>query len=263
MRDEEEQAPFSIGSAVRFAHNGRTVHGHLLQRQGRCRFAKVVDAEERTWRVPEAMLEASGRAPRTTMVTRHDEARAAWRVGDEVTFAGPAEPMRGEIVKLNPQRARVRSGKTLWNVPYGLLRGTGAESARNGVERLNAIAAMARRLMDEHGLADWTLAFVEAGRRLGDCNYRDRVIRIGRAHALDDGEEQIRDTVLHEIAHAITGPKAGHGPLWKATARRIGATPKARAYETQAGRDGVAAHPEHGPRLPGPALKRSRRPLTS
>ena len=263
MRDEKEQAPFSVGSAVRFAHNGRTVHGHLLQRQGRRRFAKVVDTEERTWRVPEAMLEASGRAPRTTMVTRHDEARAAWRVGDEVTFAGSDGPMRGEIVKLNPKRARVRSGETLWDVPYGLLQGAGTGSARNGVERLNAVAAMARRLMDEHGLADWTLAFVEAGSRLGDCNFRDRMIRIGRAHALDDGEERIRDTVLHEIAHAIAGPRAGHGPLWKATARRIGATPKARAYETQAGRDGdrePGTPPSPGTR---PALERGRRSLTS
>ena len=90
---------------------------------------------------------------------------------------------------------------------------------------------MCRRLMDAHGLADWTLAFVEARRRLGDCNFRDRVIRIGRAHALEGTEEQIRDTVLHEIAHALTGREAGHGPLWKETARRIGATPRAKAYE--------------------------------
>lgn len=92
---------------------------------------------------------------------------------------------------------------------------------------------MARRLMEEHGLTGWTLAFVEARRRLGDCHYQDRVIRISRAHALEGSEEQIRDTVLHEIAHAIAGPEAGHGPLWRATARRIGATPRAKTYERQ------------------------------
>ena len=85
--------------------------------------------------------------------------------------------------------------------------------------------------MDRHELADWTLAFTESGRRLGDCNFRDRVIPIGRTHALEDSDERIRDTVLHEIV----GPEAGHGPLWKATARRIGATPEARNYETRAG----------------------------
>ena len=234
MRDGEERTPLPIGTAVRFAHEGRTVHGHLLQRQGRRRLAGVVDAGQRIWRVPETALQASGRAPRTTMVTRHDEARAAWRVGDEAAFAGPDGPMRGEIVKLNPKTAKLRSGRTFWKIPYGLLRRAEGNAARNGAERLNAVAAAARRLMDEHGLADWTLAFLESGRRLGDCNFRERVIRIGRAHALEDGEERIRDTVLHEIAHAIAGSKAGHGPLWKATARRIGATPRARVRETQA-----------------------------
>ncbi len=61
------------------------------------------------------------------------------------------------------------------------------------------------------------------------------MIRISRARALDGRNEQVRDTVLHEIAHAIAGPEAGHGPLWKATARRIGATPRARACESEAG----------------------------
>ena len=235
MCDGEEPAPLPIGTAVCFAHDGRVVHGHLLRRPGRRGFAAVVDAGERIWSVPESALQASGRAPRTTMVTRHDEARAAWRVGDEAAFASPDGPMQGEIVKLNPKTATLRRGEAFWRVPYGLLRRAEGDAARNGAARLNAVAAAARRLMDEHGLADWTLAFVESGRRLGDCNFRDRVIRIGRAHALEDGEERIRDTVLHEIAHAIAGPKAGHGPLWKATARRIGATPRARVYETRTG----------------------------
>jgi hypothetical protein len=29
-------------------------------------------------------------------------------------------------------------------------------------------------------------------------------------------------TVLHEIAHALCGPKEGHGKKWLATAKRIG-----------------------------------------
>ncbi len=223
----QEEGPLTIGSAVRFTHKGETIDGHLLQPQGRRRFAKVIDTEDRIWKVPAAALEHSGRARRTTMVTRHDEARAGYRVGDEVTFTGPAGPSRGEIVKLNPKSAKVRCEETFWNVPYGLLHVAGGKSAGNGVARLNGVAEMARRLMDEHGLTGWTLAFVEATKRLGTCNYSHRVIRIGRSHALEGSEAQIRNTVLHEIAHAIAGHEAGHGPLWKATARRIGATPRA------------------------------------
>ena len=233
MINQQEERPLSVGSAVQFTHKGKTILGHLLQRQGRQPFAKVIDTEERTWKVPESALKHSGGARLATIVTRHDRARADYRVGDEVTFTGPDGPRRGEIVKLNSKSAKVRCEQTCWNVSYGRLRRAGRESARNGAERLNGVAGMARRLMDEHGLTGWTLAFVEAKRRLGDCHFRHHVIRISRAHALEGSEEQIRDTVLHEIAHAIAGHEAGHGPLWKVTARRIGATPRAKTYESQ------------------------------
>lgn len=41
------------------------------------------------------------------------------------------------------------------------------------------------------------------------------------------GLEQVIDTLRHEAAHAVAGLEAKHGPVWKATARRLGATPKA------------------------------------
>ena len=37
---------------------------------------------------------------------------------------------------------------------------------------------------------------------------------------------EIRDTLLHEIAHAIVGPGHGHDALWQTAARRIGCTEK-------------------------------------
>ena len=236
MADRRDNGGFSIGDAVRFNHRSKTIHGHIYRRQGRRRLATVIDSEERLWRVPEEALRPSDQPRRTTMLTPEDAARAAWRVGDRVAFAGPAgEPHTGKIAKLNPTQARVRSGRTLWNVPYGGLRsaGAGKERARNGAEQLSRVAATARALMDEHGLGEWTFAFLEAERRLGDCNYQDRVIRVGRTHALDASDAEIRDTILHEIAHALAGPEARHGPAWKAIARRIGATPRANVYERQ------------------------------
>ena len=236
MPDREEEHTLTIGDAVRFAYGERTIHGHLLRRQGRQRFARVIDADERRWKVPEAALTPSGGARRATMVTPDDEARAAWRVGDRVAFTNREGPRRGEIVKLNPMCARVRSGTACWKVPYDLLSAAGdagRQSVRNGAERLTRIAAMARSLMDEHGLGAWTFAFFEAERRLGDCHYQERLIRVSRTHALEAGEAEIRDTVLHEIAHALAGPEARHGPLWKATARRLGATPRANVYKRE------------------------------
>ena len=122
MLNQQEERSLSIGSAVQFTHKGETIHGHLLQRQGGRRFAKIIDTEERTWKAPESALKHSGGARRATMVTRHDKARADYRVGDEVTFTSPDGPRHDKIVKLNPKRAKVRCEKTCWNVPYDLLR---------------------------------------------------------------------------------------------------------------------------------------------
>ena len=99
MINQPGEHPLSIGSAVQFTHKGKTIHGHLLQRQGRRCFAKVVHTAERTCNVPESMLKHSGGARRATIITRHDNARADYRVGDKVTFTSPDEPRRGEIVK--------------------------------------------------------------------------------------------------------------------------------------------------------------------
>ena len=45
-------------------------------------------------------------------------------------------------------------------------------------------------------------------------------------------EAEVIDTVRHEMAHAVAGPRQGHGPLWKAHARRLGATPTATTETT-------------------------------
>ena len=90
---------------------------------------------------------------------------------------------------------------------------------------LDKAGDMARDLMDDHGLALWSFAFDNAKRRCGACFNSKRKITLSRHYVSLNDEWDVRDTVLHEIAHAIAGYKAGHGPEWKAVARRIGATP--------------------------------------
>lgn len=92
---------------------------------------------------------------------------------------------------------------------------------------LTEVEEMAVARIAEHGLEGWTFRFGRARRRLGLCNYRQKCIEIGAYYAYHNGSDSVRDTLLHEIAHALAGPGAGHGPKWKAVARRIGATPRA------------------------------------
>jgi predicted SprT family Zn-dependent metalloprotease len=49
--------------------------------------------------------------------------------------------------------------------------------------------------------------------------------------ALND-EAEVRDTVLHEIAHALVGAKHGHDRVWKDTAEAVGCRPQ-RCYSAQ------------------------------
>ena len=68
----------------------------------------------------------------------------------------------------------------------------------------------------------WTFGFDSAKRRVGACNYTAKRITISRylVPLLDD--DDIHQTLLHEVAHAMTGAQAGHGPEWERAARQIG-----------------------------------------
>jgi predicted SprT family Zn-dependent metalloprotease len=91
---------------------------------------------------------------------------------------------------------------------------------------LDESQALARVLMSEHGILDWSFAFNRRRRSLGLCYYELRRIELSAPYVVRNEVESVRDTILHEIAHALAGKDAGHGPKWKAIAARIGATPK-------------------------------------
>ena len=92
---------------------------------------------------------------------------------------------------------------------------------------LKELEAIAQREMAKHGLLDWTFSFADTKRRLGVCKYRAKQIEIAEYFALNSPDELVLDTLLHEIAHAIAGPTARHGPAWKRVAIRLGAKPRA------------------------------------
>ena len=90
---------------------------------------------------------------------------------------------------------------------------------------LYAARNLAVQLMKQHGLSDWTFRFDHARRRFGSCRCRSKVITLSRPLTFLNEEAQVRDTILHEIAHALTSGD-GHGARWKAKCREIGADPK-------------------------------------
>jgi predicted SprT family Zn-dependent metalloprotease len=87
-------------------------------------------------------------------------------------------------------------------------------------------ARLARELLEAHGLSDWGFAFNGRKRAMGLCHYQRKRIELSRHFVWANDEPAIRQTLLHEIAHALAGPEAGHGPRWRGICRRIGARPE-------------------------------------
>lgn len=95
---------------------------------------------------------------------------------------------------------------------------------------LNEAAALARSLMDAHGLTRWRLQFDNALRRFGGCSTTAAIITLSRPLVALNTEERVRDTILHEIAHALVGARHGHDRVWRAKAREIGCS-ASRCYD--------------------------------
>ncbi len=158
-----------------------------------------------------------------------DFAGAAYPPGTKVSFTTETDStLHGTVQRLLPWRARVATQQgTLWNVPYSVL--TVTEPTQEPAMRLTEVAAVGKHLIREHevksGLkAGWQFAFDLAPERGGLCRYAEKQITLSVTYCLKASKEEIVDTILHEIAHAIVGPKHGHDATWKAAARRIGCT---------------------------------------
>lgn len=93
---------------------------------------------------------------------------------------------------------------------------------------LTKTVTLAEDLLTQYGLAKqgWHFNWDNARTRGGQCNHTYKRITMSRHLVPMWSEEQVRDTLIHEIAHALVGPKNGHGPVWAAKMRELGATPE-------------------------------------
>lgn len=87
---------------------------------------------------------------------------------------------------------------------------------------LNRAERIAIDLMLHHGLSYWGFKFDNPLRRLGMCSHKQRIISLGRHATTVNSEEQVVNTILHEIAHALVGGKHNHDGVWQAKCLEIG-----------------------------------------
>jgi len=102
------------------------------------------------------------------------------------------------------------------------------------VAELIRVRTWAVALIELHLDAGWTFAFDNAKTRAGLCNYTHKRITVSRYLAAKYEDDEIHQVLLHEVAHAMAGTRAGHGPTWKSVAKDIG-------YEGKRLHDGAIA----------------------
>lgn len=108
------------------------------------------------------------------------------------------------------------------------------KSEANNTMNHNELRDTAQKLLKTHGLTDrgWTFEFDNGKRRFGACHYRKRKITMSWHIVALNGEAECIDTLLHEIAHALTPHDGGHGRVWQRKAREIGCT-ATRCYNSE------------------------------
>jgi predicted SprT family Zn-dependent metalloprotease len=89
--------------------------------------------------------------------------------------------------------------------------------------KLNEARQLAIDLMRLHNLPPaWSFDFDRSKVRFGKCHHGKKQISLSRYLVEINAEAEVRETILHEIAHALAPRGAGHGPVWRALAQSIG-----------------------------------------
>lgn len=84
---------------------------------------------------------------------------------------------------------------------------------------------IARNLVQHHLGFSWTVEFKKVTGTAGKCVYGTKTLIFSKAWTLELGREEFRQTVLHEIGHAIAGYGHAHDAVWADAVRSIGGTP--------------------------------------
>ena len=81
---------------------------------------------------------------------------------------------------------------------------------------------LGRKLMNEHNLHDWDICEAHSRKFYGRCCYSEKWILLSRYLIPKCKDEYTKNTIIHEIAHALVGPGHAHDEVWYKKFMEIG-----------------------------------------
>lgn len=92
--------------------------------------------------------------------------------------------------------------------------------------QLGVAEKLVNELLAVHGLAQigWKFSWIKHKRLFGRCVYTSKEIQLSWPQTKENNYDHVKDTIIHEICHALVGPGHGHGPVFKQKASEIGCT---------------------------------------
>lgn len=95
--------------------------------------------------------------------------------------------------------------------------------------KTRAAYVLATRLMDEHLDKSWTLEFTNRWGVAAYCHGGEKKIGLNVRHIRNSPTAEVRDSILHEIAHALVGASHSHDQVWAQTAVELGGSARIEA----------------------------------
>ena len=95
--------------------------------------------------------------------------------------------------------------------------------------KLDIAKTMTLELMELHGVSHLNFKWNHCLKSNGKCN--STTISLSVSNTLSRNKDDIKNTILHEIAHALVGAGHGHREKWQTQAKALGVSWKRRYHK--------------------------------
>lgn len=88
------------------------------------------------------------------------------------------------------------------------------------------VHAYAVEMLVQHGLPDWKIRWNRSVRNAGETTSNNKTITLSAVAFEQWDWALVEELLIHEIAHALVGPRHQHDPRWRKMVHQLGGTPE-------------------------------------